>query len=110
MYQMISDVSDSSPALSLLAGYAIGDDQARRIEVGNGLVGQCALDKQRILITKIPRSYAKVHSSLGTARPPLAWSIARSHTGQIASNQSFLRRGSDLFGWALIVIPLGALV
>ena len=30
-----------------------------------GLVGQCALEKQRILLTKVPRNYAKVHSSLG---------------------------------------------
>ncbi len=69
VYQTLSDVADTSPALSLLAGYAVGDDQARRIDVGHGLVGQCALEKQRILITKVPRTYAKVHSSLGGARP-----------------------------------------
>ena len=34
VYQMLSEVADAAPALSLLAGYAIGDDQARRIEVG----------------------------------------------------------------------------
>ena len=34
-----------------------------------GLVGQCAIEKQRILITKVPRSYTKVHSSLGAAVP-----------------------------------------
>jgi signal transduction histidine kinase/DNA-binding response OmpR family regulator/HAMP domain-containing protein len=69
VYQMLSEVADSSPTLSLLAGYAIGDNQTTRIEVGKGLVGQCALEKQRILITKIPRTYAKVQSSLGSARP-----------------------------------------
>jgi HAMP domain-containing protein/signal transduction histidine kinase/DNA-binding response OmpR family regulator len=69
VYQMLSEVADSSPALSLLAGYAIGDDQAKRIEVGRGLVGQCALEKQRILLTKVPRTYARVHSSLGRALP-----------------------------------------
>jgi CheY-like chemotaxis protein len=69
MYQMASDANDSAPALWLLAGYAIGDDQSRRIQVGIGLVGQCALEKQRILLTKIPRTYARVQSSLGTARP-----------------------------------------
>jgi HAMP domain-containing protein/signal transduction histidine kinase/DNA-binding response OmpR family regulator len=69
VYQMLSDVSDTAPALSLLAGYAIGDGQARRIEVGAGLVGQCARDKQRILITKVPRTYSRVHSSLGSATP-----------------------------------------
>jgi HAMP domain-containing protein/signal transduction histidine kinase/DNA-binding response OmpR family regulator len=69
VYQMLSDASDTTPALSLLAGYAIGDGQARRIEVGVGLVGQCARDKQRILITKVPRQYSRVHSSLGSATP-----------------------------------------
>ena len=69
IYQTLSEVADSSPALSLLAGYAIGDDQSKRIEVGKGLVGQCAFDQQRILLTKVPPKYTRVHSSLGSARP-----------------------------------------
>ena len=69
VYQMMSDAPDSSPTLSLLAGYAIGDDQSKRIQVGQGLVGQCALDKQRILLTKVPPGYTRVHSSLGSAKP-----------------------------------------
>jgi len=69
VYQMLTDVTDASPTLSLLAGYAIGDQQTTRIEVGKGLVGQCALEKQRILITKVPRMYTKIHSSLGSSRP-----------------------------------------
>jgi len=69
VYQMLSEVPDTSPGLLLLAGYAIGDGQTMRIEVGKGLVGQCALEKQRILLTKVPRTYARVHSSLGSARP-----------------------------------------
>ncbi len=69
VYQMVGDVADSSPTLVLLAGYAIGDDQAQRIEVGKGLVGQCALEKQRILLTKVPSRYTRIASSLGAARP-----------------------------------------
>jgi HAMP domain-containing protein/CheY-like chemotaxis protein len=69
VYQMRSDILDAAPSLSLLAGYAIGDDQAKRIQVGQGLVGQCALEKQRILLTKVPRHYPRVSSSLGSARP-----------------------------------------
>ena len=68
VYQML-EAPDSAPALLLLAGYAIGDDQARRIEVGSGLIGQCALEKQRILLTKVPPRYTRIHSSLGNARP-----------------------------------------
>ena len=69
VYQMLGEVADAAPMLSLLAGYAIGDDQPKRIEVGKGLVGQCALEQQRILLTKIPRGYTRVSSSLGGARP-----------------------------------------
>jgi HAMP domain-containing protein/signal transduction histidine kinase/DNA-binding response OmpR family regulator len=69
IYQMLSEAADAAPALSLLAGYAVGDDQATRIQVGLGLVGQCALEKQRILLTKVPRNYARIRSSLGGARP-----------------------------------------
>jgi len=69
VYQMLGEGSDTPPALLLLAGYAIGDEQVRRIEVGKGLVGQCALEKQRILLTKVPEGYTRVHSSLGGAPP-----------------------------------------
>jgi HAMP domain-containing protein/CheY-like chemotaxis protein/signal transduction histidine kinase len=69
IYQMLSDVSDTAPSLSLLAGYAVGDHHAPRIQVGQGLVGQCALEKQRLLLTKVPRTYPRIASSLGSARP-----------------------------------------
>src|SRR5439155_1868069 len=57
------------PALLLLAGYAQREGQPKRIEVGHGLVGQCALEKQRILLTSVPENYTKVHSSLGASNP-----------------------------------------
>jgi HAMP domain-containing protein/signal transduction histidine kinase/DNA-binding response OmpR family regulator len=69
LYQLLADAADGVPALSLLAGYAIGDDRSTRIEVGQGLVGQCALEKQRILLTKVPGTYTPISSSLGRAKP-----------------------------------------
>ncbi|MBI1842572.1 MAG: response regulator, partial [Verrucomicrobia bacterium] len=69
VYQMLGEGTDTSPALLLLAGYAIGDEQTKRIEIGKGLVGQCAMEKQRILLTKVPESYTQVYSSLGGASP-----------------------------------------
>ena len=57
------------PSLVLLAGYAQGSRQPMFLQFGEGLVGQCALDKQRILLSKVPTSYARIHSSLGQARP-----------------------------------------
>src|SRR5205814_692375 len=60
---------DEKPALVLLAAYAKRPDQAKRIEVGHGLVGQCALEKKSILLTDVPETYTAVESSLGAAAP-----------------------------------------
>src|SRR5213594_2610502 len=72
VYQMQpSEAGDSldRKALVLLAAYAQRENQPRRIAVGAGLVGQCALEKQRILLTRVPENYTLVRSSLGEARP-----------------------------------------
>ncbi|MDB5337279.1 MAG: barA 4, partial [Planctomycetaceae bacterium] len=67
IYQMSQD--EEGPSLKLLAGYAQRLDHAARIPLGVGLVGQCAVDKQRILLDEIPAGYTRVTSSLGEARP-----------------------------------------
>ena len=72
VYQMQRPAADAParPAwLQLLAGYAQRGKQPSRIEVGEGLVGQCALEKQRMLLTEVPKHYTRVHSSLGAAQP-----------------------------------------
>ena len=67
LYQM--DTSRDRGGLWLLATYACGADQPDRVGLGEGLVGQCALEKQRVLLNHVPKSYARIRSSLGTARP-----------------------------------------
>src|SRR5690242_7089454 len=68
MYQM-DIVEGETPSLRLLAAYASARDPEDRVEVGEGLIGQCALEKQRILMTDVPASYATIQSSLGRALP-----------------------------------------
>jgi CheY-like chemotaxis protein/HAMP domain-containing protein len=68
IYQMAAD-DDGSPTLQLLAGYAQRPDQPERIPLGEGIVGQCAVEKQRILITDVPPDYTRISSSLGKAVP-----------------------------------------
>ncbi|MDP4231438.1 MAG: response regulator, partial [Bacteroidota bacterium] len=38
-------------------------------ELGEGLVGQCAVEKEKIILTDTPKNYIKVSSALGEARP-----------------------------------------
>jgi CheY-like chemotaxis protein/GAF domain-containing protein len=57
------------PSLWLLASYAQSGHQPERVGVGEGLVGQCALEKQRILLSPVPTHYTRIRSSLGEACP-----------------------------------------
>jgi len=61
--------TDQIPDLRLLAGYAQREDQPEKISLGGGLVGQCAVEKQRILLSDVPTTYTRIESSLGGAQP-----------------------------------------
>jgi HAMP domain-containing protein/signal transduction histidine kinase len=67
----IMDKSGPEPELKLLASYACHEQSGMKtsFKLGDSLVGQAALEKQRILITDAPSDYIKVSSALGTARP-----------------------------------------
>ncbi len=41
----------------------------RRVEIGEGLLGQAVLEKETILLTEIPEGYLKITSGLGIASP-----------------------------------------
>ena len=57
--------------LKLLASYAYRERKslANRFQLGEGLVGQCALEKERILLTDVPDDYIQISSGLGEATP-----------------------------------------
>jgi len=67
IYQMAQE--DEPNTLQRLAGYAVRSTQPARFGLGEGLVGQCAQERERILVTNVPSEYTSVHSSLGEARP-----------------------------------------
>jgi HAMP domain-containing protein/signal transduction histidine kinase/DNA-binding response OmpR family regulator len=68
IYQMEAG-DDRKWTLRLLAGYAMRPDQPHQIMVGEGLVGQCAVEKERILLTDVKADYTRIRSSLADARP-----------------------------------------
>jgi signal transduction histidine kinase/HAMP domain-containing protein len=53
------------------AGYAYKPSKkvAAGFGLGEGLIGQCALERRRILLTNVPRDYVKISSGLGEATP-----------------------------------------
>jgi HAMP domain-containing protein/signal transduction histidine kinase/CheY-like chemotaxis protein len=67
----LMDNSGSEPELKLLASYACREQNSVKpsFKLGESLIGQAALEKQRILLTDAPSDYVKVSSALGAARP-----------------------------------------
>jgi signal transduction histidine kinase/CheY-like chemotaxis protein/CHASE3 domain sensor protein len=59
---------ESTPVLKLQATYA-SDNAPEQIEPGEGLVGQCYLDRRRILLNETPPDYFRINSALGAASP-----------------------------------------
>src|SRR5205807_8257177 len=66
------DSEGSLPTLKLTSTYAYRERKAvsNRFRLGEGLVGQCALEKKTILLTRVPSDYIQITSGLGEA-PPL---------------------------------------
>jgi len=65
-------VSGNDMVLRLHASYAYRERKGLNtiFRLGEGLVGQCALEKQRILLNNVPADYVQISSGLGSA-PPL---------------------------------------
>src|SRR5262249_46071352 len=60
-----------SPAMKVLASYGHREHSGLSsvFRAGEGLVGQCALEKRRFVLTDVPRDYIKISSGLGDATP-----------------------------------------
>jgi HAMP domain-containing protein/CheY-like chemotaxis protein/signal transduction histidine kinase len=68
IYQM---ENEETPGLKLLSAYA--DDgangHAQKLRLGEGLIGQCAVDKRRMLITEMPENTVAISSALFKVKP-----------------------------------------
>jgi signal transduction histidine kinase/CheY-like chemotaxis protein/HAMP domain-containing protein len=70
-YILEQDENFQNQKLKLFAAYAYGEEVniSKEFALGVGLVGQCAIGKERILLTNVPRDYIKISSGLGEATP-----------------------------------------
>src|SRR5439155_1623038 len=67
----VMDAANGTPVLKLLSSYAYTERKrlSNQFALGEGLVGRCALEKQRLVLTKVPRNYITIRSGLGESRP-----------------------------------------
>ncbi len=70
-YILQQDDERADVKLKLFAAYAYKEDKniPKEFAIGEGLVGQCAFEKERILLTNVPQGYVKVSSGLGKSKP-----------------------------------------
>ncbi len=71
-YTMTSSSDHGAEAvLELQAGYGYEERKhlSTSFKLGQGLVGQCAKEKKRILLTDVPSDYVRINSGLGEAVP-----------------------------------------
>ena len=79
--------AEEVPSLKLISSYAYRERKhlANRFYLGEGLVGQCALEKERILLSEIPQDYIKISSGLGEATPLNAVVLPVLFEGQVTA-------------------------
>jgi signal transduction histidine kinase/DNA-binding response OmpR family regulator len=67
----MNESGNNDATLKLIASYAYKDRKGLStvFRPGEGLVGQCALEKERIRITNVPEDYVKISSGLGEGTP-----------------------------------------
>ncbi len=65
------DAVRKEPLLKLLSSYGFQERKnlANRFREGEGLIGQCALEKKSIVLTNVPGDYIQISSGLGQASP-----------------------------------------
>jgi HAMP domain-containing protein/signal transduction histidine kinase/CheY-like chemotaxis protein len=71
VFYIMDSTRQDDPYLRLLASYAYKERKNidNKFKLGEGLVGQCALEKEKILLTEVPSDYIKITSGLGEAKP-----------------------------------------
>ncbi len=123
-YSMTSSSQGGEPLLELQAGY--GYEERKRLStsfrLGDGLVGQCAKEKKRILLTEVPDDYVRINSGLGSSSPlniivlPVLFEGAVHAVIELASfspfseiHQTFLDQFTDSIGLVLNTIDANTL-
>ncbi|MEA2556245.1 MAG: hypothetical protein QOI60_1576, partial [Actinomycetota bacterium] len=70
-YTIANPSGSGDSMLELQAGYGYEERKhlSTSFALGEGLVGQCAKEKKRILLTEVPGDYVRINSGLGASAP-----------------------------------------
>jgi PAS domain S-box-containing protein len=70
-FMFVKEGSENNEHLVMMAGRAWERKKylQKTIEIGDGLIGQAAIERRSILLTSIPQNYVRITSGLGEATP-----------------------------------------
>ncbi len=68
-YGMQGEKEDARLVLRASYAYKERKNLSKQFRLGEGLIGECALEKERILLTNVPGDYVQITSGLGNATP-----------------------------------------
>jgi signal transduction histidine kinase/CheY-like chemotaxis protein/HAMP domain-containing protein len=76
---------DGENVLELVASYAAPNRRRppQRLKLGDGLIGQCAIEKRSMLVTDAPHEYMRVTSGLGEAKPSTVMVLPALFEGEV---------------------------
>src|SRR5262245_48250872 len=116
----VLDSMEEKTQLKLLASYASDlskDESGKRFDLGQGLIGQCALEKEKIELNNAPSDYIRISSGLGEAPPRSILVLPLIFEGQVrgvlelasfqgfnTSHQAFLDQLTESIGIVLNTI------
>jgi putative methionine-R-sulfoxide reductase with GAF domain len=68
---LLEGENENEKYLQLIAAYAYDRRkyEDKRIEIGEGLIGNCYLEKQTIFLKEIPEDYVRISSGMGHSKP-----------------------------------------
>ncbi len=77
--------------LEMVACYAYERHKvfSKTIEIGQGLVGQCVLEKEPVLLKEVPQDFVHITSGLGEATPTFVAIIPLMHDDDVAGVMEF---------------------